>query len=175
MEAMMLLNGNGDQMKRAGALKGITMLLAHISKNFAAAFYPRLSEWVAAGVTLCGGWVLLKNPTLMDNAPKGYDLMLNFASQQTWASLFVAMGFIRLCILLVNGAIQKSPWLRAGAAFLSCAIWMQLVSSFAPVQGLGVCMALGYLSMDYLNIIRSMMDARVVDERGRRLKQGGNV
>ncbi len=163
---------SGEQMKRAGALKGFNMLLAHIQHNFAAAFYPRLSEWVAAGVTLAGGWILIKNPSLMANSQKGYDLMLGFASQNTWATLFMLMGFVRLCILLVNGAIVKSPWLRAGAAFLSCAIWMQLVSTFAPVQGLGVCMALGYLTMDYLNIIRSMMDARVIDERGRKNKSG---
>ena len=145
------------------------MLFAHIKHNFDAAFYPRLSEWAAAAVTLVMGIVLTQNPDLMVTSLRGYQPMLVWMSQASWATVFMLLGFIRLMILLVNGAVKRSPWLRAGTAFVTCGIWSTLFASFFAVYGLGMVMAGGYMVMDYMNIVRAMRDARAVDDaiRGR--------
>jgi hypothetical protein len=70
---------------------------------------------------------------------------------------------------MINGAIRKSPWLRAIAASLSCFMWLAMFASFWSVQGIGMVLGGGYLGMDFVNIIRAMRDARQVDDayRGR--------
>jgi hypothetical protein len=147
------------------------MLLTHISQSFETAFYPRLSEWFAAGVLLMIGWVLLNNTDLMQTTLpfEVKTSLLRIMSQSSWSVAFLFLGFARVVVLMINGAIRKSPWLRAIAASLSCFMWLAMFASFWSVQGIGMVLAGGYLGMDFVNIIRAMRDARQVDDayRGR--------
>ncbi|RFB95238.1 hypothetical protein B5K11_09830 [Rhizobium leguminosarum bv. trifolii] len=151
------------------------MVFAHIRENFAAAFFPRLSEWLAGFVLLGLGWMLSANPELMQSGKTDYQLMLMIASQPFWSSVLIVFAAGRLAVLLINGAWRRSPHLRALAAFLSCFFWTQITLSFAPNFGFAVVLACGWLGMDMINIMRAMRDARTIDDTYRRGIAGGNA
>lgn len=139
------------------------MILAHIRTTFADAFFPRLSEWIAAFVLTALGWMLLVNDDLMaSTTARGYALMLAIASQHTWAVMMILFGLSRLTVLAINGAWRRSPLARGFAAFLACFFWTQITLSFAPTFGFAFIMACGFLGMDLINTFRSMRDARTV-------------
>ena len=140
------------------------MMISHIRQNFAAAFFPRLSEWLASFVLMGTGWMLAANADLMANAKtQAYQLMLLIAPQATWSVVLLFFALCRLVVLLINGAWRRSPYLRAGMAFLSCFFWTQITLSFAPTFGFAFVLACGWLGMDMINIMRAMRDARTID------------
>lgn len=145
------------------------MIIAHIRDNFAAAFFPRLAEWVAAGVLLALGLMLSFNADLMAKAMAageggGYAFLLTIAGQGVWATTLTVFGTARMLILLINGAWRKSPVARAVTAFLSCFFWTQIVLSFQPTFGFAFVMACGWLLTDIVNIMRAARDARTVND-----------
>ncbi|MGX9145957.1 hypothetical protein ACWTU9_20340 [Mesorhizobium sp. 128a] len=154
--------------------------MAHFKTSFAEAFFPRWAEWAASGVLLSLGWMLWFHEMLMATAiaggyGQGYLLLLEITDQATWSMVLIFFGAVRLCILLINGAWRRSPWGRAGAAFVSCFFWTQIVLSFAPTFGFAFIMACGWLVTDMINVMRAMRDARIVDEAYARGKQGGTI
>lgn len=141
------------------------MILAQIRTHFADAFFPRWAEWVAAGTIFMLGWMLSVNDNLMATSTgKGYHLMLEIASQPTWAVALAIFGLMRLLVLLINGLWRRSPWARAISAVFSCFFWTQITLSFAPIFGFAFILAGGFLLMDLVNIVRAMRDARTVDD-----------
>lgn len=149
------------------------VVLAHIRDNFASAFYPRLGEWVCAGMIFAIGRVLSLNEKLMANAKSSaYDFMLVWAPQPTWAYVMMILGFLCLLILLVNGTLRRSPHYRAFAALLRCFFWWQIVRSFYDVFGIAFVFASGILMLDFFNMVRAARDARVVDHK---FEQGGQT
>lgn len=150
------------------------LIIKHVRDNFAAAFFPRRSEWAAASVLLALGWMLSVNDTLMRSATtKAYSLLLLIASQQVWASTLIVFASIRLTILLINGAWRRSPHARGITAFLSCFFWTQMVLSFAPTLGYAFILASGWLVTDMLNILYAFRDARTVDHSYAVRRQAG--
>lgn len=141
------------------------MILAHIRDSFAAAFFPRVPEWTAAGVIFALGWMLAVNPDRMTTGTgQGYLLMLAIAEQASWSYLLMAYGFGRLVILLINGAWRRSPHLRAITAGLSCFLWTQIALSFLSTFGFAFIFACSFVVMDIINVLRAMGDARIVDD-----------
>lgn len=154
------------------------MFIAHIRDNFAAAFFPRWAEWLAAGVLLGIGMMLTTNDDLMASAlasgsGRGYALLLEIAPQSVWALTMTMFGIIRIIILLINGAWRRSPVARAVTAFLSCFFWTQIVLSFQPTFGFAFMMGLGWLVGDMVNIMRAARDARTVNDVLARGKSSG--
>lgn len=147
------------------------MVLANIRTRFADAFFPRLLEWQAAVMMFVGGVLMLTNPRLMELSPIGYERMLDVMAQLHWGYLAFLIGTVRLVVLIINGAWRHSPHARAVAAFLSCAIWFPLALSFSAIAGWGMVFATGMLFGDLLNIVRTMRDARVVDDEYSRRAQ----
>lgn len=147
------------------------MILTHIRTRFADAFFPRLLEWQAGAVLFAGGVLMLMNADLMIMSPVGYRRMLSIMSQEHWGYLAFTIGSVRMAVLVVNGAWRRSPHARALTAFLSCAIWFPLAMSFAAIAGWGMVFATGMLFGDLLNIVRTMRDARVVDDEYSRRAQ----
>lgn len=134
-------------------------------RHLADAFFPRRSEWGAAGALFALGWMLSANPELMASGKSNaYDLLLSIASQHTWSKIMIVFGGLRLLILLINGWWRRSPHLRALSAFLSCFFWTQIVLSFASTFGFAFILACGWLAMDFVTIIGAMRDARTVDD-----------
>lgn len=140
------------------------IFIAHIRDNFANSFYPRWAEWWAAGLLMGCGFMLASNPDLMVTSKTGaYEMMLMIFDQQDWSWVMRGFAFCRLVILLINGAWRRSPHLRAAGAVLTCFFWLQITLSIASTFGLFFVMALGILVLDFVNFIRAMRDARVVD------------
>ncbi len=140
------------------------VFLTHIRDNFADAFFPRLSEWWAAGVLMALGYVLIANPDLMLSSKAGaYQLLLMICSQEAWADVMRVFALMRLVILLINGAWRRSPHLRAVGAFCSCFFWVQITLSVWHTAGFLFILAAGVFVLDFANFIRAMRDARTVD------------
>ncbi|KQY20799.1 hypothetical protein [Rhizobium sp. Root483D2] len=149
------------------------MLITHIRQNFAASFYPRRSEWIAAFTLFGTGWMLSANPDLMATAKtQAYNLLQMIAPQPVWSVVLMVFAFARLLVLLVNGAWRRSPYMRAAMAFLSCFLWTQIVLSFAQTFGFAFILAVGFLGMDMLNIMCAMGDARSIDHAHARRNAG---
>lgn len=145
------------------------MIIAHIRSSFVEAFFPRWAEWSASLVLLGLGWMLSANEDLMAKAVaagsgRGYTLMLAIAGQGTWAFALTLFGFVRILILLINGAWKRSPVARAAMAFASCFFWTQIALSFQPVFGFAWIMACGWLLTDIVNVMRAARDARTVND-----------
>jgi hypothetical protein len=156
----------------------IDVIITHIRDNFAAAFFPRWAEWLAAGVLLGIGGMLTVNDDLMSSAiaagnGRGYVLLLAIAPQSVWALTMTIFGIARILVLLVNGAWQRSPVARAIMAFLSCFFWTQIVLSFQPTFGFAFIMATGWLVGDMVNVMRAARDARTVNDGLARGKSSG--
>ncbi len=149
------------------------MILAHIRSNFAAAFFPRISEWVPAAVMILLGYLLSASPDLMTAEPvkPGYALLLLIGPQSFWVGVFYAFGVGRSIILLINGAWRRSPWARAACAALSMFLFGQIMASFSTVAGYAFALAAGFTAMDFINIFRAMRDARTVDDAYRAHRQ----
>ncbi|MBO9100011.1 MULTISPECIES: hypothetical protein [unclassified Rhizobium] len=142
------------------------MMLAHIRDNFAAAFFPRLSEWAAAAGVFLIGLVLAANPDLMATTKtQAYQLMLMIATQRSWAMMLMVFGGARLVVLLINGAWRRSPHLRAAMAFFSCFPYSLIFLSFQPTFGISMVLASIPLGMDMINVLRAAGDARTIDTK----------
>lgn len=149
------------------------MVFAHIRDNFAAAFFPRLSEWACAVAVFGVGVVLFVNADLMAQSRSGaYALMLAIGSQASWAKGLIAFGFLRLIVLVINGAWRRSPHLRSIMAILSCFPLYTLAMSFLPVFGVAMVFAWVFLGMDVFNAVRAAGDARTVDHAHARGQDG---
>lgn len=149
------------------------MILAHIRQNFAAAFFPRLSEWACATAVFGIGIVLRFNADLMAGSKSAaYSLMLSIASQHSWAIALVSFGIARLLVLLVNGAWRRSPHLRSIMAILSCFPLYTIAMSFLPIFGIAMVFAWVMLGMDVVNAIRAAGDAKIIDSAHARGNDG---
>lgn len=139
------------------------MIFTHIRHNFEKAFYPRMMEWACAVVTGNFGLMFYLRPEAMTKSPVLVH-MLDFASQPVWAQSLFVLGWMRLGVLLVNGAWRKSPYLRALSAMLCCFLWTQLLMAAATEGSVGLAIFPVLLGMDLINVYRSMQDARTVDD-----------
>jgi hypothetical protein len=149
------------------------MVFAHIRDNFAAAFFPRLSEWACAFAIFGVGTVLHANADLMANArTDAYLLMLAIADQASWAKGLIGFGLFRLIVLLINGAWRRSPHLRSVMAILSCFPLWAIAWSFLPSFGIAMVFAWVFLGMDVINAVRAAGDAKTVDHAHARGKDG---
>ena len=149
------------------------LILAHIRDNFAAAFYPRLSEWACALAIFGIGIVLHVNADLMATArTSAYGLMLSIAYQSTWAATMIVFGFLRLGVLLINGAWRRSPHLRSIMAILSCFPLYTIAMSVMPVFGMLMVFAWIFVGMDVFNAVRAAGDAKTVDHAHARGQDG---
>lgn len=149
------------------------MFFAHIRDNFAAAFFPRMSEWACAVAVFGIGVVLDVNPDLMATTKtSAYILMLSIASQAAWAKAMIIFGLCRLMVLLINGAWRRSPHLRSILAIASCFPLYTLAMSFMPVFGIAMVFAWVFLGMDVINAVRAAGDARIVDHAHARGNDG---
>jgi len=140
------------------------MIVAHIRQHFADAFFPRLSEWSCAVVVFLIGYVLSINVDLMATSKsQAYDLMQMVGTQRQWAVGMMSFGGARLLVLLINGAIKRSPYLRATMAFFSCFPLCLIALSFAPILGISIVFASVFLGTEMINILRAARDARMVE------------
>lgn len=126
-------------------------------------FELRLAEFGSATTMTLWAVTLVYYPGLLDTW--AYRFLGNMMPQEYWITLLGIVGFGRLAILLVNGAISKSPHLRSLASFLSGAIWIQIAIAFwqADVTPTAYAVYAVAAGTDYFSLIRASREARRLD------------
>lgn len=136
----------------------------HTTRQLFYHFPSRASEWAAAFITLNWGLLALntEGKVIENSAPQ----LLNFLSPMIWGVIFFLMGAVRLAILIINGALRRSPHLRSASAFVGCFLWFQITMAF--LNGVEITTALAVypvlLAIDFYNAYRIAIEARITDE-----------
>ena len=137
--------------------------------GFSSKFRERVAEWHSALAMFSIGIILLMEGETFALAP--YSEIQNIATESTWGTICAGLGGLRLAILGVNGAMWRSPHLRAVCAGLSALVWSNFLtgylSSHTPTLMLGMVSAA--LLFDLYNSYRAAQDARQEDD-----KRGGS-
>ena len=125
----------------------------------------RLAEWSSATIMASCGVLLGFNPAMLDGR---YSYMLQIAAAETWMFVFAGVGFVRLAILGINGALVRSPHFRAGLSFLSAMVWLQVVLTYLVAPGalsFGLAVFPILAVTDVIAMLRAASDAARVDKR----------
>lgn len=124
-------------------------------------FAVRASEWALAGMAAGYGVALLWPGDTFGLSP-AYSFMGALATEETWGLAALTIGLIRLVALFVNGTYRRSPYIRAGTAFLCVGLWTAIAlglsagDAHAPAPELVVYPVL--TALDVWNVYRSMRD-----------------
>lgn len=134
-------------------------------------FPIKVSEWAPSLIcVLWGFWVQMEPVTL---TPDRFTLMLMIMPEAYWGVIAFYAGIARLFILLMNGTLRRSPWLRAVAAASHGLLWLlvslALFSSTQITTGLAVYPVLGLV--EFYTVMRLAPEAKRADDR---LRHGGN-
>lgn len=100
----------------------------------------RKMEWIMAGFMIHMGWKLSGPSDIFLTSPAFADLA-RYASENTWALVFGALGIVRLIVLILNGThLRQSAELRmflSMVSFLILFTWVWgLISSESPLGGI---------------------------------------
>jgi hypothetical protein len=145
-------------MKRLAGV--LSMITVHAWESINETFEARASEWALACVMFSLGVVSAVNEDLFASS-NAFGVLARWATQETWALIFLSVGFVRLCVLFVNGGYWRTPHFRSALAFASCFVWFQLVLGFAPnVSFLLATMPWVFL-LDAYNALRSAREAGI--------------
>jgi len=147
------------------------MMLVKLSKTFPV----RVTDWLVACIMFSWSLVCWRLTEEAWTLPTMAGLARIF-DQNTWAFLAFWIAVTRLSALAINGAWRPSPHLRAGCAFLSCFLWLQISIGMlsADVTSLGAAVYPWLLVADIYNVFRASHDARLSDERARVALKAGN-
>jgi hypothetical protein len=127
----------------------------------------RRSEWGAAVATALFGFNLIEPyPTFGDPCWAGIPA---WASDTTWGRGALALGLIRLGVLVYNGRWRKCSHARMALAGLNCLFWAALAFGLLGVETYPAIFApyLVFFAMDLHTIYEAGADARLVDEAHR--------
>lgn len=127
-------------------------------------FPTRASEWATSLILF--GWATLTYLTNGKSMTGAYDAMTNVMDATTWAAMFMILSGIRIMLLIINGALKRSPHLRSAFSFLSCFAWFQITMAFSSTEMLTNDLA-AYpvlLALDFYNAYRIAIEARLADE-----------
>lgn len=132
-------------------------------------FKIRITDWLLSAMLLSWGFALMWTDPRVWALPT-FSGLARIADQQTWAVVALIIGLSRLSALFVNGAVRRSPHLRAIGAFLTCFIWVQLTLGFlwSDLAGPGIALFPWLALADAFNVYRAAMDAGASDKRAKR-------
>ncbi|MDX6806291.1 hypothetical protein [Terrihabitans rhizophilus] len=140
-----------------------------VIRNIAKHFPARAPEWVTS-VGLASWGMSLLGPEPVFSASVYMAGMADIMSEMKWGWLAVAVGFIRLVALFVNGTydgFRHSPFLRASTGFVACfvwtSVWIGLLAS--PTGRIAYAMILAIEIINVWRAISDMGEARTQHER----------
>lgn len=127
-------------------------------------FPLRICDWLVAGFLTTWGLACLAAQPDVWALPVNRELA-NIGPQGLWGAAAVALGLVRLAALFINGAVRRTPHVRAGFAFLTMFIWLQLTLGVfsASVPSLSVIVYPWLLLADTFNVFRAAQDAKFSD------------
>lgn len=139
-------------------------------------FPLRVSDWFVAGILTTWGLAVLAAPPEVWSwgLYRGLAIM---APKYVWGALALCLGIVRLCALFINGAVRRTPHVRAAGAFLAMFIWMQMSLS-GLTSGTGSISAFFYpwlVMIDFYNVYRAAQDAKFSDTRAKALRGAPNA
>jgi len=128
-------------------------------------FPLRISEWLLSVILTTWGMIVFFMP---DNAwlmPSMEALRSIESDRHVWGGCAIVIGMARLVALFINGAMRRTPHLRAIGAFMSIFIWVQLSFGvlIAPVVTMATAVIPWLLICDLHNLYRAGKDARYSD------------
>lgn len=126
-------------------------------------FFHRLCEWAFALMLFGWGVVLLRSERTFDGP--AFAAFRVWIDEDTAGWLCLAGGFLRLLVLIVNGAWRPAYHLRAWMALSSMMLWVAIVVGFA-FYGVGVWAAVYPVIavFEAANVIRASRDAATADK-----------
>ena len=127
-------------------------------------FPLRITDWLLASILTTWGLAALAVDPVVWQLHINHELG-EFASQDVWGSVTVALGMIRLTALFINGALRRSPHARAIGSFLTCFVWLQLTLGVftAPMSTISAFVYPWLLIADFYNVFRASQDAKFSD------------
>lgn len=138
-------------------------------------FPLRVTDWLVSNILLTWGLLLFYvTPETWDGG--FFSGLRVVAGQETWATVAVVLGLARIVALFINGAMRRTPHVRAMGAFLSVFIWLQLTLGMlnAETTGVGLAFYPWLFLADIYNVYRAAQDARDSDVRHAGVKERRN-
>ena len=135
-----------------------------IHVRFQQTFPLRVSEWFGAGAMATWGMIVLTHPGMFDgNVFQG---LAGLAPQRLWGWAATISGLIGWTALAINGALRRTPHVRALCAMLRSAIWLQITVGMmlSGQVTTGLAMYPWALALDTYNIFRAAADAGQSDQ-----------
>lgn len=141
--------------------------------RFGHTFPLRVIEWMAAGILMTWGIVLLGPSDVFANP--AFAGLAQLGHENTWGMACFVVGFVRFMALVINGAWRPSPHIRMVMAFVSCFFWLQIsLGMFSTgVATTGIAVYPWILLADIYSTFRASADARASDEKARQRKGEG--
>lgn len=129
----------------------------------------RRSEWALAAIMAFGWGVVLLLPAQTFSNSVGYSAMAQWASEETWGQICLAIGLVRLGVLYVNGRWRRCSHARMVVAFLSAFVWATITLGLlkSGITSPGLIIYPLFLLMEFHTIYEAGSDARVADEKHR--------
>lgn len=134
-------------------------------------FAIRVTDWLVSGCLVSWGMALLGAPATVWADPVNSELA-KIGSQTLWGATAMVLGLMRLGSLFVNGAVRRTPHLRAIGAFLTLFIWTQILLGLAGgvMPSVAAIFYPWLFVADLYNVYRAAQDAKFSDMRARALK-----
>lgn len=124
----------------------------------------RALDWACAAMILQWGVTLLFPGNTLQSSP-AYGFLLEITGESTWASIFLAIGILRVAALLINGHWKEgSPVLRGMAAIMGAMVWSLFLAGSVDVSiargvlSVGVGVNLVLLGADIFSAARAGAD-----------------
>ncbi len=133
-------------------------------------FPQRITDWLISGILVTWGMACLAAPAEVWDQPIN-GMLAKIATQGQIGSFAMVLGIVRLGALFVNGAVQRTPHLRALGAFLSLFLWVQITlgMSYGGLPSISAIFYPWLLMADVYNVYRASRDAKFSDLRARAL------
>lgn len=131
-------------------------------------FRTRLIEWLFAYVLLGWGLDLLFFEPELFSKNVSYANFLTFWTQTTWGWTCLALGTVRVVVLIVNGTFPRYTLFARGVlAALSAMVWMQVVLAFNnDVVSTADIVYLGFFVFEFFIMVFAIHFAPVSPTRG---------
>ena len=134
-------------------------------------FALRVGDWLLASTLASLGFILSQDPAAVDGNP-AYDLMQRIAPTANFGFVCMAVGFVRLTALFINGtfrAFRFSPHVRFMMSMVSIFVWFQLAlgAALAPTVTIALAIYPNLCLFDFYNTFLAAAEAGAVERRYR--------
>lgn len=146
------------------------MIIVKLSDHFPL----RVADWLLAGImTTIGVTIWNLSPEIWAAGPL-QGLSQCFFGQAAWGTIIFMIGVVRINALFINGALRRSPHVRAIGAALSAFIWCRIALGMFATDSvqIGIGIFPWLLIAEMYNVHRAMRDARLSDNRAQAISRG---